>query len=191
MNKSIEKRTCFLLIFLFLLTAPSFAYAQDNAPPAQLDLHLENKNIKINQGQKAEIGFAIKPVSIETGIDCGMPDMCGIDPCLCGSADSWGSCSCNGLKKTLPTVKATAADANALNVDVQNGKVLVRGIKPGVSTVTVTASLVHFADVSQVVTVQVLAKRNKEWALAAVVFLALIFMSFLYKMFFLHKREKK
>ena len=179
------------MIFLFLLTVPSFAYAQDSAPPVQLSLHLENKNITIDQGQKTEIGFAIKPASIETGIDCGMPDMCGIDPCLCGSADSWGSCSCNGLKKTLPAVKAAAADAGALDVNVQNGKVLVMGIKPGVSTVTVTASLVHFADVSQVVTVQVLANNNKEWVLAAVVFLILIFIFFLCKMFFWRKREQK
>ena len=117
--------------------------------------------------------------------------MCGVDHCLCGSADSWGSCSCNGLKTTLPTVEATAADVSALDVGVQNGKVSVRGIRPGVSTVTIAASLVHFKDSSQTVTVQVPADKNKKWALAAVVFLALILVFFIYKIFFWCKREEK
>ncbi len=188
--KLTAKQACFLVFILFLM-APSFAYAKETAAPAQLDLQLKNRNITLYQGQKTEIEFVIEPQSIETGIDCGMPEMCGIDPCLCGSPDSWGSCSCNGLKTTLPTVEATAADASVLDVGVQNGKVSVRGIKPGVSTVTIAASLVHFKDASQTVTVQVSADKNKKWALAAVVFLALILVFFIYKIFFWRKREEK
>ncbi|MCH4184850.1 MAG: hypothetical protein LKF61_05120, partial [Eggerthellaceae bacterium] len=38
------------------------------------------------------------PDSIQTGVPCGMLEMCGQDPCLCGSVDSYGACACNGLQ---------------------------------------------------------------------------------------------
>lgn len=187
--KFTAKQVCFLVILVLMLIVSSSAWAQKSASSAQLDVRLNNKMITINQGQRTNLGFVIKPQSIETGIDCGMPDMCGVDPCLCGSADAWGYCSCNGLKKILPTIKATAADPGIIDVNVQNGQILVRGIKPGTSTVKITVGLMHFAGASRMVSVKVLANKNKEWVLAAVVLLVLMF--FLSIMFFWNRREKK
>ena len=86
------------------------------------------------------------PASIEAGVDCGMDWMCGIEPCLCGSADAWGGCSCNGLETTSPTVSYASSDEGVVRVEEAAGRVWLVPVAPGTATVTCTASLKHFAD---------------------------------------------
>ncbi len=86
------------------------------------------------------------PASIEAGVDCGMDWMCGIEPCLCGSADAWGGCSCNGLETTVPAVAYASSDEGVVRVAEAAGRVWLVPVAPGTATVTCTASLKHFAD---------------------------------------------
>lgn len=154
-RRIIFKMLCCTFTLLFLFTGFSYAPAKGTDSPAQLELNMTLDNITVQKGQRKAVTVSVLPQFIETGVDCGMPDMCGIDPCLCGSCDSWGSCSCNGLKRTCPTVTATASAPGLLSVRVKDGKLLVKGIKEGESQVTVTASLKHFEPVSRTITVQV------------------------------------
>lgn len=95
------------------------------------------------------------PALISVGVDCGMDWMCGIEPCLCGSADAWGGCSCNGLDEIEPTVVYTSSDDGVVRVvEVANRSWLV-AVAPGTATVTTTASLRYFSTATANVTVTV------------------------------------
>lgn len=89
------------------------------------------------------------PASIEVGISCGMSDMCGESPCLCGAPDAWGDCACNGFETIAPTV--TVSSSNALvawPVQTDAGWELV-SVLPGDAELTVSASLKHYDDAAQ------------------------------------------
>ena len=83
------------------------------------------------------------PASVSVGVDCGMPEMCGIDPCLCGSADSWGACSCNGYQECYPGIECTSSNTDAVVVEGDGTGVRLRSVGPGTSTVSVKASMPH------------------------------------------------
>ena len=87
------------------------------------------------------VSAACSPGVIDVGVDCGMPDMCGIDPCLCGSADAWGGCSCNGIEQVAPTVTYESSDQGVVRVEQAFGRAWLVPAGPGEATVTVTASL--------------------------------------------------
>lgn len=92
------------------------------------------------------------PESIETGISCGMSDMCGEDPCLCGAADEYGSCACNGLETTIPTVEVTSSSGAVVAVQA-GGSWYAVGVMPGQADLTVTTNLKHFEPSTQTVQV--------------------------------------
>lgn len=81
------------------------------------------------------------PASIEAGVDCGMDWMCGIAPCLCGSADDWGGCSCNGLAETSPLVHYSSSDEGVVRVVEAWGQAWLVPVGVGTATVTCAASL--------------------------------------------------
>ncbi|WP_281655358.1 hypothetical protein [Eggerthella sinensis] len=95
------------------------------------------------------------PAAIEAGIDCGMDWMCGIEPCLCGSADAWGGCSCNGLETLAPTTTYASSDEGVVRVVEAAGRMWLVPVGPGTATLTCTASLRHFDDAVAQVTMRV------------------------------------
>lgn len=106
-----------------------------------------------------ELPVSCKPDSIETGIPCGMDEMCGQDPCLCGAVDDWGACACNGTRTTRPSW-ALSLDADAgetVHLVEFAGRMWVVsfGIGGASSDGTLKASLVHFDDASMPVHVDV------------------------------------
>lgn len=117
------------------------------------------------------------PVSIEAGIDCGMEWMCGLYPCLCGSADAWGGCSCNGLETIYPGVSFSSSDESVLRVVEAFGKVWLIPISAGYATVTADVEL-RYHDASQVlIEVEVGAMTGADWALIGIVFVCVALLA--------------
>ena len=119
------------------------------------------------------ISASTDPVSIEAGIDCGMVDMCGIEPCLCGSADAWGGCSCNGLQTLEPTISYASSDESVVRVEQAWGRTWLVPVGPGTATLSCTASLKYFEDTSFQVAVEVGALTAADGALAGTALAAL------------------
>jgi hypothetical protein len=101
-----------------ILLAPSAAHAAD-VPTADAELH----PLTVTAPQQITLGLLPKrlditcsPASIQTGIDCGMADMCGLDPCLCGQPDEYGACACNGTRETLPSLSLASDDTNTVRI---------------------------------------------------------------------------
>lgn len=97
----------------------------------------------------------VSPESIQTGISCGMLDMCGQDPCLCGSPDSYGACACNGITTTYPALDVQSSNPDVVQVVWLFGKPYLLVAGSGSATISVDASLIHYNDASRTIQVQV------------------------------------
>jgi hypothetical protein len=96
-----------------------------------------------------DVSVSVSPRSIQAGISCGLADMCGLNPCLCGSAvDKWGACACNGLKTVEPTVSAASSDDRVVRVLKIGRVVLLVPVGTGRAVVTVRGHLVNYTDAS-------------------------------------------
>ena len=140
------------IVLALLGVAPCEAYAADE-PEAQLSLEVD-AHVSVDMIGFASVPVSMTPSSIEVGIDCGMPDMCGLDPCLCGAQDEWGACACNGLETVEPTWSATVIEGAAAVFQTADG-LLVVPVGSGTTVVAVDASLPHHADAHQLVTIEV------------------------------------
>lgn len=119
------------------------------------------------------LSAACDPASIEAGIDCGMDWMCGIEPCLCGSADAWGGCSCNRLETCAPALAYASSDEGVVRVEEAAGRVWLVPVSAGTATVTCTASLKYHADAAARLTVTVGGPTLADAALAGACLLVL------------------
>jgi hypothetical protein len=90
----------------------------------------------------------LSPDSIQTGIPCGMADMCGQDPCLCGSVDAYGACACNGVHATYPTLDVSSSDESVVRVIRLFDRVYLVPVGSGTAVVSMHASLIHYNDAS-------------------------------------------
>lgn len=132
------------------------------APEQRLQIHLGSQRISLGLLPVRSLPLSVSPQSIEVGISCGMEEMCGLDPCLCGSAvDGWGSCACNGLRRVEPGLTATSSDRGVARVVKMGGTFLVYPTGLGEATITVHGSLPHYADAQSTLLVKV-----TPWALA-------------------------
>lgn len=95
------------------------------------------------------------PDSIEAGISCGMDWMCGLRPCLCGSADEWGGCSCNGMETVRPETAFASSDESVVHVVQLAGKTWLVPVGVGTATVTCDAALRYHDDAQAAVEVTV------------------------------------
>lgn len=141
---------CFSL-FLFVCAALLTGSAAADTPLA----FTPPGDVRVDMWLRQTVTLQTTPGYASLGIDCGLADMCGIDPCTCGSADEWGHCSCNGTKKTAVSYKVTVDNPKVAGVTVSGGKLLVKGLSPGSTKVTVTAQLKHYTSAAQTVTVTV------------------------------------
>lgn len=121
------------------------------------------------------LSVSCEPASIDAGVDCGMVDMCGIYPCLCGSADAWGGCSCNGLAAEEPQLTFTSSDESVVRVVNAFGRTWLVPVHAGTATLSVTATLEYYDDATAEFTLDVggLCAADGLFALAAVLALAL------------------
>lgn len=109
------------------------------------------------------------PASIEVGVDCGMDWMCGIKPCLCGSADQWGGCSCNGLTDEVPTVAWQSSDEGVVRVVEAFDRTWLVPVGAGKATLTATPSLSYHEGVPASVQVTVEGLQVADFALIALI----------------------
>ena len=94
-----------------------------------------------------ELPFTTDPEVIEVGISCGMEGMCGEDPCLCGSSDEWGRCSCNGLRETRASFSIAGVDGAEVgfaHVVEAFGRAWLVTCGSGDEDVVLTAELEHY-----------------------------------------------
>jgi hypothetical protein len=90
------------------------------------------------------LDLAVSPTTIETGLNCGMTEMCGIDPCLCGYPDSYGACACNGLEKTRVTLAIQSDSPATVGVLRLGDACWLVPLASGDATIRVAASLPHY-----------------------------------------------
>lgn len=86
----------------------------------------------------------VTPASIETGIACGMTEMCGQDPCLCGAVDAWGACACNGTQETFPTFSLACDTQGVVALISVFDQAYVVSLGSGSTHATLTATLPHY-----------------------------------------------
>lgn len=98
------------------------------------------------------------PAGIDAGDDCGMDWMCGIEPCLCGSSDAWGGCSCDGYVHITPDVSFSSSDESVVRVVQWNGSWWLVPVGSGQATITCTASLKYYDTTQASVSVNVPAE---------------------------------
>jgi ABC-2 type transport system permease protein len=99
--------------------------------------------------------LAYLPESIEGGIDCGMADMCGLDPCLCGNPDAWGACACNGLRKTAVQIGVVVTDPTVATVLRIGDAWWLLPLGQGSTALEVQASLPHHLPASATIELRV------------------------------------
>lgn len=140
--------SCSFVMVLFFM----FAGKSEAATPLSL---VSPRIVTVSAGLSQTAVLQSSPHSAALGVACGMSDMCGIDPCTCGSPDQWGHCACNGTKQTPVSYKAAVRDPSVAEAAVSNGKLVIKGLSAGSTKVTVTAHLEHYTDAVQTVTVTV------------------------------------
>lgn len=153
------KKTIFLIIIFSILSAHAIvlnanAAASVSEPPA-LEMHASRTSVTLYAGFSQKVAISFAPETVEIGIDCGMPEMCGIDPCTCGSADTWGSCSCNGLCAAAPDVAISIDSEKTAIAAYKDGTLKIKALSPGTATITLTASLPHHVAAHQTIEVHV------------------------------------
>lgn len=97
---------------LFLALVLLFAGALATSAPVSAFANAEEQpGVSVTGSDLIELGridivalpVQTDPESIVVGVPCGMLEMCGQDPCLCGAVDEWGACACNGRENARPT----------------------------------------------------------------------------------------
>lgn len=90
-----------------------------------------------------ELPATCDPATIEVGIPCGMLEMCGQDPCLCGAVDDYGACACNGKQWVTPTFTLTFEEEGIVTTAEAFGKTYLVPLKSGTVNAVVHAELPH------------------------------------------------
>lgn len=122
----------------------------------QIDMGLGNGagSAQIEALVPVKLPVTCDPQSIECGMSCGMSDMCGESPCLCGAADQWGDCACNGTQTTCPELELATGDSSSVQVFKVGDDWYLFGLG-GSTDVTATAALKHYDTGTQTLHVQV------------------------------------
>ena len=153
MNRlSQHMRAAALLVAVALMLAPQAAWADALVLSGSGSMSLAAVDV-------APLPIECTPASIETGIPCGMTEMCGQDPCLCGAVDDWGACACNGTRTTRPSwalsLGGDAGDTVHLVDFAGRTWVVSLGLGGTSADGVLSASLVHYEGASMRVHVDV------------------------------------
>lgn len=160
--RSLYQTVLACVLLAVLLAVPGMAFAdesdtQDVIPTSmvagQLEMTVPDEITLGILPIKLEVGF--DPSVIQTGYDCGMADMCGLDPCLCGIPDSYGACACNGEHDTLPALAVTPSNTDVvLVVGIGQDRWLVP-VGAGDSELRIDGALPHYGTTTAKVAVHV------------------------------------
>lgn len=134
----------FALAFLLALSgagAASAAGKADDPLPLSASGAAE---VRLARVDIAPVPLETAPSSITTGIPCGMTDMCGQDPCLCGAVDEYGACACNGRKETLPAFALAEGSEGPVRLVALFDKAYLVPVASGEADVRVVASFPHY-----------------------------------------------
>lgn len=124
------------------LCAPAFGLISTEREPDPLTITVES-DVQLSRVDIVALPAVSDPVSVMAGIPCGMLEMCGQDPCLCGSVDEWGACACNGKRETKPTWSLVCSEEGIVAlVDVFGSPYLV-ALGAGETSAVLSASLAH------------------------------------------------
>lgn len=137
-----------------LWCAPVFA-AVSRGPVADLDMSVSVADVDLARVDVAALPVACDPESIQVGVPCGMTEMCGQDPCLCGRVDEYGACACNGTREAKPTYTVEFDTPGVAFAVELFGTTYLVPLGSGETQVTVVASLPHHADSVAAATVRV------------------------------------
>jgi hypothetical protein len=131
-----------LVLVAFALPTSSRAAAVD-----------EDASLTIDVPEEVTLGLlprrlelSITPATIHVGVDCGMADMCGIDPCLCGNPDAYGACACNGTRAVSPALRVKSSDEQQVKVVRLGGDWWLVPWGDTGALVELSAQLPHHAD---------------------------------------------
>lgn len=139
------------IVLALVLIGPATAFAAGPDRPFSASAV---KPLELSCTDIVEVPVACSPASIECGIPCGMTEMCGQDPCLCGATDEFGACACNGRKTVCPTFTLDDDGGCVALVDFAGKQWLVPKSE-GSADVVVRASLPHHVDAVTTVHVDV------------------------------------
>lgn len=120
--------------------APDQALAEKEQPGIRLEV---DERIELARVDAVALPARTDPASIETGIPCGMLEMCGQDPCLCGSVDQWGACACNGTHDTRPVYTMSCDDEGIVAVVDLFGTSYLVALGTGETDAVLRAELPH------------------------------------------------
>lgn len=130
---------CFLLSFAIVPTA-SAVTSGEQQPSLEIDMPASISMARIDI---VALPAQTTPASIETGIPCGMLEMCGQDPCLCGAVDPWGACACNGTQETRPTFLLACDQEGVVGMVEAFGTTYLVSLGTGSTDAVVRAELPH------------------------------------------------
>ncbi|WP_417118945.1 hypothetical protein [Olsenella phocaeensis] len=94
---------CALLVAAATAAPVPLALACGGEGEPRLELRVP-RDVELDRIDVRPLPVEVAPSSIEVGRSCGMTEMCGLDPCLCGARDQWGACACNGGRTERPSL---------------------------------------------------------------------------------------
>lgn len=145
---------CVALALSLACPLPACAADADVDELLQLELSAA-ETVELSRTGVLALPVSCTPDSIEVGIDCGMVEMCGIDPCLCGAVDAYGACACNGTQQVDVSYEVTFAEGGVAKLVEWRGVQYLVPLGAGEVQATITASLQHYEDASATFTVSV------------------------------------
>lgn len=122
--------------------ASDAALAANGDEPASLEISGSSK-VQLARIDIVELPVQTTPASIHTGIPCGMTEMCGQDPCLCGAVDEWGACACNGVTETRPSFMLACDVEGIVGTFDLFGHTYMVALGTGATDAVVSAGLPH------------------------------------------------
>ncbi len=115
-------------------------------PVTDADMSVAVADVSLARVDALALPAQCDPESIQVGVPCGMTEMCGQDPCLCGRVDEYGACACNGTREAKPTYTVEFDTPGVACAVELFGTTYLVALGSGDTRATVVAHLPHHAD---------------------------------------------
>ena len=136
------------------LAAPAWGMTS-RGPITDLEMSVSAADVSLSRVDIVALPVQCDPQSIQVGVPCGMTEMCGQDPCLCGRVDEYGACACNGTREVSPTYTVEFDTPGVACAVELFGATYLVPLGSGETQATVTAHLAHHADAAATAMVRV------------------------------------
>jgi hypothetical protein len=194
-NAIVMRKPLFMRVFMTIsaaillsLTVSSSAFASEESPVVEVqsvqasllgasesvDVADQSSVLKVSRIAPLELNAACSPDVIQAGVDCGMESMCGIEPCLCGSADAWGGCSCNGLVDVYPDVEFSSSNEGIVRILQAFDRTWIIPVAAGKAQISIAPSLRYHTSQVAVINVEVSGLQTADFWLGAVMLACLV-----------------